>query len=456
MATFMVREVVEATSGQVVQAVADQHFSGVCTDTRGIEAGCLFLALRGENFDGHNFVTTAFERGAIGAIVEEDQPEYHRPGIAIFVVKDTLVALQQLARYHRRRFSIPLIAITGSNGKTTTKDMIGMILAQRYCVLKTEKNFNNEIGLSLTLLQLTEDHEVCVVEMGMRGAGQIKALANIAEPTIAVVTNVGTSHIELLGSQEQIAAAKRELIEALPPTGIAILNYDDSFVWAMSGSCKGKCISYGIESSATIYGSRIVYGNRNIKFNCRCFDEHFDVNLPMAGIHNVYNALAAIAVGRVLGLCGKKLQNGLSHFGGTPMRQELVDIGGITFINDAYNANPLSMERALHVLCQVGKKRKIAVLGDMLELGEWAENSHTEIGVLAAKAKLDAVVTVGHFARYIASAAAADGVPVTYSTDSHRAAYEYLKKMLVPGDTVLLKGSRGMTMEKVLSFFERK
>ena len=320
MAEFTLSQVLEATKG--TSAHTDNiKFLDVSTDTRTIESGFLFVALKGDTFDGHDFINAAIEKGATGAIVEKGRSV---EGIACIEVDNTLVAYQNLARYHRRRFDISVVAITGSSGKTTTKEMVAAVLGTEFNVLKTEKNFNNEIGLPKTLLRLTAEHEACVVEMGMRGLGQIEELALIAEPTMGIITNVGTSHIELLGSREAIAEAKGELIRCLPENSVAILNEDDPYVKAMDRLAKGKTITYGIERNATCIGSHLRYKKDGIKFTCKCYDEVFDIFLPMIGEHNVYDALAAIVAGRVLGIKSNTIRKGLSEFSGTPMRQEIV------------------------------------------------------------------------------------------------------------------------------------
>lgn len=457
MATFTLQEVEMATGGKLLYPVVDDRlFSQVETDTRAISQGALFVALRGEKFDGHDYVLKARENGAAGALVAEDRPEYKQADFAVFLVPDTRKAYQDLARFHRRRFSIPVVAVTGSVGKTSTRSMIAAVLAQKYRVLQTEKNFNNEIGLPKTLLQLTPDHEACVVEMGMRGLGQIAELAAIAEPTIGVVTNVGKSHIELLGSQDNIAKAKSELVQALPEDGVAVLNHDDPYVQAMADLCRGKVMSYGITNNAAIRGSRVVCNEKGLRFVCRCFDQVMDIHLPVIGQHNVYNALAAIAVGRILGLSEHQLQKGLADYHGMPMRQELLHIGEYTFINDAYNANPASMSESLKALSLLTRGRKIAVLGGMLELGSWAEKEHEKIGEEAAALGIDALITMGDLAAHIARAAKEHGLTAAYVTANHDEAAARLKEIIQPGDTVLLKGSRGFAMEKILPYFERK
>lgn len=457
MAAFTLQEVEKATGGRLLYPVVDDSvFSQVETDTRAITEGALFVALKGETFDGHDYVLQAKERGAAGAVVAEDRPEYKQEGFAVVIVTDTRKAYQDLARFHRRRFSIPVIAVTGSVGKTSTRSMIAAVLSQKYRVLQTEKNFNNEIGLPKTLLQLTPEHEACVVEMGMRGLGQIAELAAIAEPDIGVVTNVGKSHIELLGSQDNIARAKSELVRALSEDGVAILNQDDSYVAAMADLCRGKVVGYGIESNAAIRASRVVCSEKGLRFACRCFDQVMDIHMPLIGSHNVYNALAAIAVGRVLGLTEHQLQKGLSEYRGMPMRQELIHLGEYTFINDAYNANPASMSEALKSLALLTKGRKIAVLGGMLELGDWTVREHEKIGAEAAELGLDALITMGSPASYIADAARRNGLGAVYTAQDHAGAADCLRQIIQPGDTVLLKGSRGFAMEKILPYFERK
>lgn len=457
MAAFTLQEVEKATGGRLLYPVVDDSvFSQVETDTRAITEGALFVALKGETFDGHDYVLQAKERGAAGAVVAEDRPEYKQEGFAVVIVTDTRKAYQDLARFHRRRFSIPVIAVTGSVGKTSTRSMIAAVLSQKYRVLQTEKNFNNEIGLPKTLLQLTPEHEACVVEMGMRGLGQIAELAAIAEPDIGVVTNVGKSHIELLGSQDNIARAKSELVRALSEDGVAILNQDDSYVAAMADLCRGKVVGYGIESNAAIRASRVICSEKGLRFACRCFDQVMDIHMPLIGSHNVYNALAAIAVGRVLGLTEHQLQKGLSEYRGMPMRQELIHLGEYTFINDAYNANPASMSEALKSLALLTKGRKIAVLGGMLELGDWTVWEHEKIGAEAVELGLDALITMGSPASYIADAARKNGLGAVYTAQDHAGAADCLRQIIQPGDTVLLKGSRGFAMEKILPYFERK
>ena len=456
MAAFTSEEIIQATGARLLKPAASVSFSDVCTDTRVIAKGSLFVAFKGTSFNGHDFVDKALAAGAAGAVVSEVRPEYEGLTAPIFVAADTLKAYQDLARFHRRRFAIPVVAVTGSVGKTSTRNMIAAVLSEKYKVLQTEKNYNNEIGLPKTLLQLTADHEACVVEMGMRGLGQIAELVDIGEPTIGVVTNVGKSHIELLGSQENIAKAKSELVQGLDAKGTAILNGDDPFVAPMKDLCQGRSVLYGTDDSAQIRAENIVCDEKGVRFTCRCFDRTFDVSVPVIGRHNVYNALAAIASGYLTGLSDAELQSGLSAYRGMAMRQELLHLGPYTFINDTYNANPASMAEAIRTLDLLTRGRKIAVLGGMGELGDWAEREHRAIGRLVADMKLDALITMGNLAEDIARAAQDAGMKAVYMTDSHEAAARQLKALLRDGDTVLLKGSRSFAMEKILPYFERK
>ena len=457
MAMFTDAEVVLATGARILQqGRRDMLYRNVTTDTRTVGEDDLFAALKGEKFDGHDFIEQAVSDGAAGVIVEDAARLYPDGDYTIFVVKNTRKAYQDLALFHRRRFSIPVVAVTGSAGKTSTRALIATVLEQKYNVLQTEKNFNNEIGLPRTLLQLTKEHGVCVVELGMRGLGQIKELADIAEPTVGVVTNVGKSHIELLGSQAQIARAKGELVEALGSDGTAVLNQDDKRVAAMAGKCKGKVVGFGIINDAPVMAGTIKNSEKGLSFTCRCFDQVIDVHMAVIGTHNVYNALAAVAVGRLLGLSEHQMQKGLAEYKGVPMRQELVNIDNVVFVNDAYNANPASMKEAVDTLVTLTGGRKIAVLGGMLELGDWAEKEHEKIGTYLADKKVDILIALGDEARFMAKAAKAAGMNEVYTVTTHAEAAAVLRRIMRQGDTVLLKGSRGFAMEKILPYIERK
>ena len=408
MAMFTDGEIVLVTGARILQQGRKNiRYSSIETDTRTIGEDAVFVALRGEKFDGHDFIEQAVSLGAAAVIVDDAGRLYPDGDYTIFVVKNTLKAYQDLALYHRRRFAIPVVAVTGSVGKTSTRSLI-------------------------------------------------KELADIAEPTIGVVTNVGKSHFELLGSQANIAKAKGELVEALGTDGTAVLNGDDKRVAAMAEKCKGKTVSFGIKENAPVMAGAIKTDEKGISFTCRCFDQVMDVHMSVLGRHNVYNALAAVAVGRLLGMSEHQMQKGLAEYKGVPMRQELIHLEDLTFINDAYNANPASMAEAVHTLMSVASGRKIAVLGGMLELGDWTKAEHEKIGALLAAEKADALIALGDEATYIADGAEQKGMKNVYKVRTHKEGAEILRKIAVAGDTILLKGSRGFAMEKILPYFERK
>ncbi|WP_346354583.1 UDP-N-acetylmuramoyl-tripeptide--D-alanyl-D-alanine ligase [Azotosporobacter soli] len=450
MAKFTLQEVCEAT-GAYVNSDEEILFSGVCTDTRKIKQGDLYVALQGENFDGHQFAAEAAQKGAAGIIAAKEITL----DIPVFKVRDTLAALQALAKFHRLRFSIPVIAITGSNGKTTTKDMVAAALASSYHVLKTQGNFNNEIGLPLTLLQLTQEHQAAVVEMGMRGLGQIRELMRIACPTHGIVTNVGETHMELLGSLEAIAAAKGELVEDLPETATVFLNYDNEYVRQMDVLAKGKVVFYGCDPASDVQALGNTYQNGRTRIDLRTREGNWQLEIPVVGRHNVYNAMAAVAVAEALGVAKEKIAAGLSSLELSAMRLHVERRGAFCIINDAYNASPMSMLAALDALKEVSIGRRVAVLGDMLELGEVAAEAHARVGQYAVQSGVEVLIALGPWAKHLAHAAKCDARSVVvYWTESPSEAKAFLRQTLQAGDTVLLKGSRGMRMEQMMEVFE--
>ncbi|WP_371371343.1 UDP-N-acetylmuramoyl-tripeptide--D-alanyl-D-alanine ligase [Sporomusa aerivorans] len=455
MAEFSLTEVIKATGGRLANACGGKMFSGISTDTRAIEAGSLFIALAGEKFDAHEFVNQAAAKGAAGVVVS--RPVRVPDNVAVVEVQNTRTALQDLARFHRQRFNIPVIAVTGSNGKTTTKDMVAAVLSSRFNVLKTEANFNNEIGLPLTLLKLESRHDVAVVEMGMRARGEIQELAAIALPTVGIVTNVGETHMEILGSIENIAAAKGELVEAIAHDDLVVLNADDPRVSAMQEKAQGRVVLYGLKEEAFVRANNIVSGQGSeltTEFDCCSPRGSFHVVLPTIGIHNVYNALAAITVGWELGLKPSEIKSGIGSYVPGAMRLEVKKYKDYTVINDVYNASPLSMAAALTTLSALATGRKIVVLGDMLELGDAAAEAHRRIGRQAAELRIDIVLTVGELAKYIADSAREHGVKNAFAYAEHKSAIEALRSLMQPGDFILLKGSRGMKMENMLEAFK--
>ena len=408
------------------------------------------MPLKGERFDGHDYLQQAVEKGAVAVLCDREIAALPKE-VAVYRVKQTRRALEDLAAYHRRRFALPVIAVTGSSGKTTTKELIASVLAQKFRVHKTEKNHNNEIGLAQTLLSLQPEDEVCVVEMGMRARGEIKRLAEVAAPTIGVVTNVGVAHLERLGSQDAIAAAKQELIESIPENGTAVLNWNDKRVRSMASVCHGRVISYGIEPQANVQALDIQYGLGKTKFTCRIFDEVFPVTLPLLGAHNVANALATVAVARVLGLSANRIQRALADAVAGELRQEIIDRSGIRFVNDAYNANPLSMAASLTSLSQFGEGRYVAVIGDMLELGPDEVAMHEELATAVIAAGITELITVGPLARALGEAVKKQSHVNVHSVANTNEVMPLLKPLLQEGDIVLIKGSHSLRLDTLVT-----
>ena len=453
-------EVLAATDAEVHSGKlrGNDTIPHITTDTRKIAAGDLFIALRGGNFDGADFAADALHKGAAAVLVNGPlsasvQKDLKKEKGTVLTVPDTLKAYQEIAHAWRMKFDIPVVAITGSNGKTTTKDLTAAVLSGRGTVCRTAANYNNEVGLPLTLLGITEDDTAAVVEIGMRGLGQIAALAPVAAPNIGIVTNVCEVHMELLGSIENIAKAKAELVEAIPAGGTVILNADDDRVAAMrSLAADGvRVLTYGLGADADIRAEALRLAAGGSQFMVTWGNERHDYSIPLAGRHNVSNALAALAAGFVLGCTPQEMQAGLRTLTPTKMRYEVHEIGARRFINDAYNASPSSVCAAIETTASLYHGRRIAVLGDMLELGAAAEEAHREIGKRVAELGFAALVTYGEQARWMHKAAEAAGCSVCYHAESHEAAAKYLREMLVDGDTVLFKGSRGMKMEQIIA-----
>lgn len=451
---FTLNEIVKATSANIYKE-EKKEFSAIVTDTRKISEGVLFVALKGERFNGEDFAAEALEKGAAGVVVSEacDKKQLEKCAGTVLQVEDTLAAYQLMAKAWRDKFpQIPVVVITGSNGKTTTKDLTAAVLSAKGAVLKTQANFNNEIGLPLTLLGLKAEHTAAVVEIGMRGFHQIEALAPIASPQIGIVTNVGETHMELLGSLENIAKAKQELVEAIPAGGTVILNADNKYVAGMRSAAKEgvKVMTFGLEQEADVKGEAIHTEGNVTKFMVTYANERHEYEVNMVGRHNVYNTLAAIAAGFAMGLTPVEVREGLSHLEATKMRFELQQVKEWNVVNDAYNASPMSMTAAINTLSELTKGRKIAVLGDMLELGSVSEEAHLHVGEEVAEHGFTALVTRGEMGEFIAKGAENKGMTAVYRCASHEDAAEKLHELLQPGDTLLFKGSRGMAMEKII------
>lgn len=458
MIQFTTQELCTALDGKLIAGVMGE-FQGVSINSRTVESGQLFFAIIGEKLDGHRFVQDALNKGAAGAVVSQPLDVELEEGQFLIQVANTTQAMQQLAHYYRKQFDhLKVVGITGSAGKTTTKDMIAAVLAEKYNLLKTEGNLNNYYGLPLTLFQLKPEHEVLVVEMGMSNLKEIELLAKLAEPSVGVVTNVGHSHMEFLKTLDNVAKAKQELIENLVGQRLAVLNTDDYRVRQMAG-LTDQVLFYGKDTDADY---RILEMKETdltgTELLLKAENQELFFKIPLPGEHNVYNALAAIAVGRVWGVSFQAIQQGLLKFRPSKMRMDILELEqGVIVLNDAYNANPNSMKASLLVLAQ-RPGRKVAVLGDMLELGEYAEDAHREIGQYAYKSGIDLIFAKGDYAPQVAEGAISAGATEekVFTFRNNQELAKRLIQLIQPNDTILIKGSRGMKMEEVLHYLEEK
>jgi UDP-N-acetylmuramoyl-tripeptide--D-alanyl-D-alanine ligase len=423
---------------------------GYSIDSRTIQPGELFFAVKGERFDGHDFVQQALERGAVSAVVRKDQLARFSVKTCLFAVDDTLAALQTLATAVRRLWGKPVVGVTGSAGKTTTKEAIAHILGTRYRVLKSEGNFNNHFGLPLMLLKLQPEHDVAVIEMGMSRAGEIAALAKIAQPEIGVVTVVAPVHLEYFDSLAGIARAKYELIESLPHNGTAILNADDEYVSQFGRDFKGKAVLYGMRKPADVRAENVEsLGVEGSAFDVVVHGLRERATLPLVGSHNIANALAAVAAGLDRGVQLPEILAALASLVAADKRGQVVQLGNIKVINDCYNSNPKALDAMVDALAGMPAKRRIVVAGEMLELGSTGEQMHRCSGRHIAEKKIDVLIGVRGLAQPMVEAARAAGMKAEFVATPEEAG-EWLARETRDGDVVLLKASRGVKLEKAL------
>src|SRR5271155_5247062 len=428
---------------------------GYSIDSRSVAPSELFFAVKGERLDGHDFVEQALEKGAASAVVRKDHLSRYPNKTRLLAVEDTLVALQTLATAVRKFWGKPLIAVTGSAGKTTTKDAIAHVLSSRFRALKSEGNFNNHFGLPLMLLKLEPEYDVAVIEMGMSHAGEIRALAKIAQPEIGVVTNVAPVHLEFFDSLAGIARAKYELIESLPGNGTAVLNADDEYVSQFGRDFKGKVVMYGTRATADVRAENIrSRGAEGTEFEVAIGGLREHARLPLVGEHNVLNALAAVAVGLERGLKPAEAVGALAGLAPADKRGQVLQVDNITVINDCYNSNPKALEAMVDALAAMAAKRRIVVAGEMLELGSAAEEMHRRAGEHIAEKKIDVVLGVRGLAEAMVEGARQAGTPAEFVATSEEAG-EWLGREARGGDVVLLKASRGVKLEKALEVWER-
>src|SRR5437899_5375739 len=425
----------------------------VSTDSRTIKPGELFVALRGENFEGHDFIEAGAKAGATGALVDLKWAGNVPNNFALLRATDTLQAYQTLAANYRRSLALKVLAITGSNGKTSTKDFAASVLARRFRVTKTEGNFNNHIGLPRTILEATSEDEVAVWEIGMNHPGEIATLSKIAAPDAAIITNIGVAHIEFMGSREAIAAEKGALAEVIETQGTVILNADDPFSEGIAARTRAKVVFAGTTGGA-VRAIEIRQSADGSEFTIVEGAHRCRAQLPVVGSHMVQNALLAVGAGRAFGLSIEECAAGLSAAPLTKARLQIKEIGGVQFLDDSYNANPDSMKAALRTLVELDAEgQRIAVLGEMLELGDESERGHREVGETAAALKVDHLIAIGNVAATIAEAARRAGLQNSSTVASTAEAAELLGELAAPGDLILIKGSRLARTEQVIEAF---
>lgn len=449
-----IKEILNVTKGKMLFGNEELEVENFSKDTRTIQKGDIYIGIKGEKFDGSNFWNQALDAGATAVLIsniqisKEEKEKYKDK--TIIQVEDTLEALYEIAKYKRNLYNIPVIAVTGSVGKTSTKDIIASVVSQKYKTLKTEGNNNNNIGLPLTILKL-KDHEALIVEMGMNHLGEISLLTNIAKPTLAVITNIGTSHIGNLGSRENILKAKLEILEGMK-IPIVIINNDNDLLhkWYEENKEKIEIHTYGINNSSDVIAEKIELGEEKSKFVAKTLSEKVNIDVPVGGEHFVYNALCGFLVGKVLGLTLKEIQNGISKFELTKKRMDIRALkNGATLINDSYNASYESMKASLKYLSNRTDLRKIAVLGDMLELGKFSKELHEKVGEEVANNNIDILICRGEFAKDIISKASKNKKTQCIMLQNNEEIFSKLKEILREGDVVLIKASNGMKFYEI-------
>ncbi|MBM7614591.1 UDP-N-acetylmuramoyl-tripeptide--D-alanyl-D-alanine ligase [Alkaliphilus hydrothermalis] len=453
--------VTSACGGKLIQQGSRNEIFTISTDSRTNQEGALFIPLVGENFDGHRFISQAIEKGAIAVLKAKDfELDFRLESVNIIEVEDTLVALKEISRHYRQLFNIPFVGVTGSTGKTTTKDLISSVLAAKFNVLKNVGNFNNQIGLPMTLFNLEAEHQMGILEMGMSSFGEIESLVELVRPNIAVITNIGMSHIENLGSKEGILKAKMEIATYLKKEDYLLLNGDDEYLKNLRGqeSSYDK-IFFGISKENDFYPNAVEdLGEAGFKIVLTIKEEAKTFSIKYPGLHNVYNGLVAIWIGLHNGMTPDEIQKGLDGYIPTKMRLEIVNLPKLKVINDAYNASPDSMKAAITVLKSIEGKRKIAILGNILEMGSFAEEGHRIVGEFVAQTGIDILITVGTAAKWIAEEAKDIGIGIKeiYSVENNNGAIELLEGVMEEKDVILVKGSRGMKMEEIINYIQER
>ena len=448
MEKLLLSEIVTAVRGSFGYP-SNIEVSSISTDTRTIEKGAVFVALKGKNFDGHDYAAKAMELGAVAVITERAVD-----GAECIIVDSAQSALLDIAGYYRDKFDIKLVGITGSVGKTTTKEFVSLVMSKKFRTLKTQKNFNNEIGLPMTLFNLTSEYEAAVIEMGMSNLGEISRLSLTSKPNLCVITNIGFSHIENLGSQENILKAKMEILDGADENAPLILSKDDKFLRSVEVRAERKKIFYSVtDSSANVYASDIETKSDKIEFNINSDGKTYKAVINCLGEHNVKNALAAFCVGREYNISPDDIIEAIGEFVPDGIRQKTSEVNGIKIIADCYNSSPDSAKSAIHTLSQIDTKgKKIAVLGDMLELGKMSKELHKSVGEAVCDENIDLLLCFGGMSEYYVKGALKKGFDKNNAKifASKEDVAEYLKATMKKGDAVLFKASRGMKFEEII------
>ena len=458
MEPITIRDILTAVKGRILGDFdnLDLEISRVETDSRTIHEGSLFVPLIGEQFDGHAYITSALEGGAAACFTQRDRESY-LPGKCYIRVDHTQRALRDLAVWYKKKFDIPVVAVTGSVGKTTTKDMVAAVLGEHYKVLKTEGNLNTDIGTCRTLFRLDKSYQIAVLEMGMNHPGEIEVMSAIAQPDVCLITNIGDSHIEHLGSRENILKAKCEIFSHMDPEkGFVILNGDDPLLAGLRPTLAFETVSVGTAEGLEYRATGVTAdGEQSVRCHVTTPRERFDAQIPALGSHMLYPTLTAAAVAERFGMTGEEIARGILRFAPTKMRMNILKRGeGITVRNDTSNANPRSMREAVEVLAKSGTGYKIAVLGDMFELGPFAPNLHAGVGEYLSRAGIDCLLAVGDLAEHIYLAAQRSGVPDAFWCRTKEEAKPILEQLVRPGSTVLVKASRGMAFEELVDYLK--
>jgi len=453
MESISIDEILHITRGELLQGKRSMAITNVAIDSRKIKNNDLYVPIIGETNNGHDYISQAFLNGSKVCLTEEKNRSFPA-AMAVIYVTSTLAAMKALAGFNRQRYKLPVIAITGSSGKTTTKDLVAAVLSQKYHTLKTEGNFNNEYGIPQTLFNLTADHQLAVIEMGMDHPGEISKSIQLVEPDISVITNIGLSHIERLKTQENIYRAKKEILETLTSEGIAYVNGDDEFLKKIkTEQTSFQVRTFGLQGDHTVKALNYTSSQVGLQINVKWANRNEDFTFKYPGKHNVYNCLVAIGLGYFYEMTHSEIQKGLDAFVPSGNRMDIFTIGQIKVINDSYNANPDAMRASLDVLDTLGNgyQRKIAVLGDMLEMGEYGPAAHLEVGSYA-KDKADILIGVGKLGYLICQGY--ENAGLVYQVSDALSAGACLKEIVRPQDIILIKASRGIGLERVIDFIK--